>query len=86
MRLRERDLYELYMILKSVKNIKLQVSYTTSDIQHPHPTNNERYNRVKNYGTFDKPKIKIESAGFPEVESVNKTTPTHLLKSTLNKK
>ncbi len=63
MRMREKDLYELYTIIRwqGPGAIPLEINYWLDDIlDHPYPLENRFYSRVKNFGTKENPEYKRE--------------------------
>lgn len=82
MRLREKDLYELYSIARNSGQ-----RYTPVDISnwlpalpdHPYPLNDAYYKTVKNHGTALKPFPGADSAGYTDLERINTPPPVTLL-------
>ncbi len=78
MRLREKDLYEVYGILmnESESTIPINISYHISDLEeHPLPLLDTSFRRVKNFGTAAKPAAKRDDVDKLLITEVVKAKP-----------
>lgn len=83
MRVREKDLMELYAILMggASKKIPVNVSYEIADLDdHPAPKVNDSYQRVKNFGSAAQPQLRRDGHNLVILERVKGEPPVELLK------
>jgi len=83
MRLRDKDLYEFYVIVMNQFDDFIPVYFyqyeeSKNELPHPYPMTDEYYNRIKNYGTKENPIAKRVS-GLTVLERVNADPPTNRL-------
>ncbi|MGE3975618.1 MAG: L,D-transpeptidase [Bdellovibrionales bacterium] len=77
MRMADKDLYELYTLLShNRQKIDLAMLMTSSfEYDHPYPLINDRYGRVKNFGTKAAPEIRRDEEGLSIMETVRGKPP-----------
>jgi hypothetical protein len=78
MRLREKDLTELFLIVTrtDLDETPLAVFKSLPDgLNHPYPLHTQYYKRIKNFGTPEKPLIKRDEEGLIIMERVYKPAP-----------
>jgi hypothetical protein len=86
MRLRDKDLYELLLLIRNSKdhavNLTVKQSFLPDEApaDHPYPLETKRYNRVKNFGSATHPKIKHDEMGLTITEIIYKAPPIEKLK------
>jgi hypothetical protein len=72
MRMRDKDLYELYALVMSQKEdaVPVKISFHSGEnFESPYPLNNKSYMRVKNFGTANQPQGDLDREGLSILES-----------------